>query len=127
MLKHTTLYPWLLDPLGFHQSYKRKPSHTVAQFVKRQTGVIRVDSSSLGTSVSYGHLSQEKKHLKMSSVEVVCCKYIPSITDDELIIEANSVDPEQTAPIWVHTVCHRGFLNISTDEKSRLLLLRLAH
>ena len=28
--------------------------------------------------------------------------------------------------IWVHTVCHRGFLNISADEKSRRLLLRLA-
>ena len=32
-----------------------------------------------------------------------------------LSIEANSVDPEQT--IWVHTVCHRGFLNISADEQ----------
>ena len=41
------------------------------------------------------------------------------------------MDPEQTAPrsslIWVHTVCHRGFLNNSADEKSRRLLLRLAH
>ena len=65
----------------------------------------------------------------MSSAEVVCCKYLPNITD-ELSIEANSVDPEQTAPsslIWVHTVCHRGFLNISADEKIRRLLLRLAH
>ena len=40
-----------------------------------------------------------------------------------LSIEANSVDPEQTAPIgssliWVHTVCYRGFLNISADEKA---------
>ena len=26
----------------------------------------------------------------------------------------------------VHAVCHRGFLNISTDEKSKRLLLRLA-
>ena len=34
----------------------------------------------------------------MSSAEVVCCKSLPSITD-ELSIEANSVDPEQTAPI----------------------------
>ena len=24
--------------------------------------------------------------------------------------------------IWVHTVCHRGFLNLSVDEKSRRLL-----
>ena len=37
-------------------------------------------------------------NLKMSSAEVVCCKYLHSITD-ELIIEANSEDPEQTAPI----------------------------
>ena len=29
--------------------------------------------------------------------------------------------------IWVHTVCHRDFLNISADEKSRRLLLRLGH
>ena len=34
----------------------------------------------------------------MSSAEVVCCKYLHNITD-ELSIEANSVDPEQTAPI----------------------------
>ena len=34
----------------------------------------------------------------MSSAEVVCCKLLPNITD-ELSIEANSVDPEQTAPI----------------------------
>ena len=37
-------------------------------------------------------------HLKMSSAEDFCCKKMPSITD-ELSIEANSVDPEQTAPI----------------------------
>ena len=37
-------------------------------------------------------------HLKMLSAEVVCCKYLPNITD-KLSIEANSVDPEQTAPI----------------------------
>ena len=34
----------------------------------------------------------------MSSAEVVCCILLPNITD-ELSIEANSVDPEQTAPI----------------------------
>ena len=37
-------------------------------------------------------------HLKMSSAEVVCCKKLPNITD-ELSLEANSVDPEQTAPM----------------------------
>ena len=34
----------------------------------------------------------------MSSAEVVCCKKMPSITE-ELSIEANRVDPEQTATI----------------------------
>ena len=34
----------------------------------------------------------------MSSDEVVCGKYLPRITDI-LSKEANSVDPEQTAPI----------------------------
>ena len=33
------------------------------------------------------------------------------------------MDPEQTAPrsslIWVHTVCHVGFLNISADKKKQ--------
>ena len=68
----------------------------------------------------------------MSSAEVLCCKQLPNITD-KLSIEANILDPEQTAPIGAvcsgSTVCHydRGFLNISADEKSRRLLLRLAH
>ena len=34
-------------------------------------------------------------HLKMSSAEVVCCKWLPNFTDI-LGIEANIVDPEQT-------------------------------
>ena len=34
----------------------------------------------------------------MSSAEVVCCKKLPYIID-QLSIEANSVDPDQTAPI----------------------------
>ena len=37
-------------------------------------------------------------HLKMSSAEVIYCKLLPNITE-ELSIEANSVDPVQTAPI----------------------------
>ena len=58
-------------------------------------------------------------HLKRSSAEGVCCKKLPNITD-QLGIEGKSVDPEQTASslIRVHTVCHRGFLNISADEKA---------
>ena len=34
----------------------------------------------------------------MLSAEAVCCKYLPNITE-KFSIEANSVDPEQTAPI----------------------------
>ena len=34
----------------------------------------------------------------MLPAEVVCCKELPNI-DDKLDVEANSVDPEQTAPI----------------------------
>ena len=41
---------------------------------------------------------QEIIHLKMPSAEVVCCKYLPNITE-YLSKQANSVDPEQTAPI----------------------------
>ena len=43
----------------------------------------------------------EKRQEKYSSENVICCKNLPNITD-ELSIEANSVDPEQTAPclIW---------------------------
>ena len=36
--------------------------------------------------------------MKMLFAEVVCCKKLPYITD-ELSIEANSMDLEQTAPI----------------------------
>ena len=39
-------------------------------------------------------------HLKMLSAEVVCCKKLPSITD-QLSKEDKSVDPEQTAPTGV--------------------------
>ena len=37
-------------------------------------------------------------YLKMSSAEVICYKLLPNITEG-LSIEANSLDPEQTAPI----------------------------
>ena len=37
-------------------------------------------------------------HLKMLSAKVVWCKYLPNI-NDELSIQSNSVDLEQTAPI----------------------------
>ena len=43
-------------------------------------------------------ITKKKMHLKMSSAEVACCKLLPRITD-KLGIKANSVDPEQTAPI----------------------------
>ena len=41
---------------------------------------------------------QEKNASEMSSAVVVCCRQLSNITD-ELSIEANSVDPEQTASI----------------------------
>ena len=37
-------------------------------------------------------------HLKMLSAEAVCCNLLSSITV-EISIEANSMEPEQTAPI----------------------------
>ena len=43
-------------------------------------------------------------YLKISSDEGVCFKYLPSITH-ELSIEANSVGPEQTAPIGAVCSC----------------------
>ena len=52
-------------------------------------------------------------HLKMSSAEVVFCKKLPNFTD-ELNIEANSVDPEQTAPIGAVL---SGFSHFSRREK----------
>ena len=50
------------------------------------------------TGYLQARLTRLKMHLKMSSTEVNSCKKLPSITD-ELSIEENSVDPEQTAPI----------------------------
>ena len=45
--------------------------------------------------------AKKKMHLKMSSAEVVCYKYLPSIAD-ELSIETNSVDPEQQSDLGPH-------------------------
>ena len=39
-----------------------------------------------------------KKSIYKCRIEVVCCKLLPNITD-KLSFEANSVDPDQTAPI----------------------------
>ena len=44
-----------------------------------------------------------KMHLKMWSAEVVCCKKLHILLTN-LSIEANRMDPDPTAPIWVHTV-----------------------
>ena len=64
---------------------------------------------------------QEKMHLKMTSAEVVCCKQLPYITD-EFKYTGKQGGPRsdcsyRSSLIWVHIVCHRGFLNISADEK----------
>ena len=61
-------------------------------------------------------------HLKMSSAEVVCCKYLPSITV-ELSIEANSVDPEQTAPV---RAVWSGFTLFAIEASSTFQLTRKA-
>ena len=51
--------------------------------------------------------------------------YLILLTNVRYIFKQTTWTPGQSAPdlIWVHTVCHRGFLNISTDDKSRRLLL----
>ena len=65
---------------------------------------------------------------KNASENVVCCSRLMQIIAlhyRRLSIEANSVDKNRlllycshrSSPIWVHAVCHRGFLNISADEK----------
>ena len=54
--------------------------------------------------VGFNLKAPRKMHRKMWSAEGVCCKKIPNITDD-LSIEANNVDPEQTAPIH-YNFCH---------------------
>ena len=42
-----------------------------------------------------------------------------------LSIKANRVDPIRLL-IWVHTVCHRGFLNISADEKKQTTFIAIS-
>ena len=53
--------------------------------------------------------ASEKWRLLKSSAANNCLTLLTNLRT-----EANRVDPDQTAPslIWVHTVCHRGFLNI---------------
>ena len=57
----------------------------------------------------------------MSSVYVVCWIFLQTF-QTYFCIQANSVDPDQTAPkrsslIWVHTVC-RNDLKSQADEKA---------
>ena len=128
-------------------------NHYLCSCLKSSTTNLFVDKAQVAENLRHEltlNAPRKKMHLKMSSAEVVCCKWLPNITD-ELSIEANSMDPEKTAPIgavwsgstlfaqhgpredcsyrssliWVHTVCHRGFLNIFAEEKSRRFLLRL--
>ena len=60
-------------------------------------------------------------HLKMSYAEVVCCKYLPNITDEYLYM-SNQRKPRsdcsyRSSLIWVHTVCQKDFLNTSTPAR----------
>ena len=57
---------------------------------------------------------------KMMSAEVICCKYLPNIMD-KFKKRSKQCGPRSSL-IWIHTVCHRGFLNSSADEKSRRLV-----
>ena len=64
-------------------------------------------------------------HLKMSSAEVVCCKYLHNITD-KLSIEANSVDPEQTVPIGAF-VCLFVFVALRPMSTALVIAGRSVH
>ena len=65
----------------------------------------------------------------MSSAEVVCCKKLLIITD-ELSIETNSVDPEQTAPIgagWSGSTLYAIEAPLTFQQmRKQTTLLRLA-
>ena len=60
-----------------------------------------------------------KMHLKILSAEVVCCKWLPN-TAGEYKHGSKHCRPRSDCSflIWVHTFCHRGFLNISADKKA---------
>ena len=65
----------------------------------------------------------KRLHLKMLSAYFVCCIYLLTLLT-YVSIDANSADRDQTVPIGV-SVYHRGFKNISADDKNRRLLLRI--
>ena len=57
----------------------------------------------------------QKMHVKILSAEIVCCMQMrTSMTN--FSIQANSVDSDETAPIWVHTVCYRDVLKEPADD-----------
>ena len=66
------------------------------------------------------------RHLKMSSAAVVCCMYFLTLLNN-VSIDANGVDPYQTAPPEAVSsgspLFVKKLLNISKDDKSRRLLL----
>ena len=62
---------------------------------------------------------QEKMYLKCRLLQIIVLQY-------RRIKYRSKQRRPRTELIWVHTVCHRGFLNIFPDEKSRRLLLALA-
>ena len=72
--------------------------------------------------LSLNPLSAKKKmHQKMSSAEVVCCKLLPSIRRIKYRSKQRRPRTDcsyRSSLIWVHTVCHRGFLIISADKKT---------
>ena len=72
------------------------------------------------------HLNASKKTQEKSICNCHLLQSFVNVIKVKLNIETNSVDPDQTAPLWVKTVCWKGFKNISADDKSRRLLMCFA-
>ena len=102
---------------------------------------IYIEPSQVYCTISGGRIHQNAKSLslkrqeKNASENVVCRSRLQQITAYHcwrIEYRSKQCGPRtdcsyRSSPIWIHTVYHRGFLNISADEKSRRLLLRLEH
>ena len=60
----------------------------------------------------------------MSSVYVICWIFLQTF-QNYFCIQANNVDPDQTAPslIWVHTVCKNDFKNQKQMAKQTIVVI----
>ena len=89
--------PWS-DSAFLGAVWSRSILLTINQHMRKQTTIVVNVQVLFRVKMLTLKEPRKKMHLKILSAEVVCCKYLPIITD-EWSIEANSVDPEQTAPI----------------------------